>query len=532
MNNDRENENKLNELLTKLEFIKEVNIKKLFLIFGITLVVLGMLAVKATEYIDKPGFCKSCHTMKPYYNYWVESSHKDVSCFDCHFGYTPVTKPKTIPTTTRQYWNLEVGGKTINVSKTMNYIKDQVIRLNTNITNFNTKAVEVISRSTYIRKVYIMAVGGSTSDVSKDFWKNCLKCHGDLLKSSLKKDSYGHDKHLKEGMACNQCHRNLVHARQDQISRRTCEQCHDNSISWPNSHWDKSFPVTHGQTYLKTGGCELCHKKGVKEPRCLECHKMEMPHPEGYTMYHIKEINQVGIDVCLNCHKDPPNKTPKISDNNGYTRRSPNFKPKNSSNSTPNNKADANPLRKAMSCNECHGPDLPHRGYQEILRTHGNLASKKGTNGCLSCHQSKKCTDCHGMTIPHPGGFIQKHTSIAKSSGVDKCLKCHKEYEPDSKAKSCIGCHTVEMPHPETWNNDHGSYKDKNCSLCHSSKNPANPKAPYARDNFCQRCHNVKPHASNHSQPEIWNWTEKECFACHDGGKGCTTCHQRNGGVS
>ncbi|MCC7147068.1 MAG: NapC/NirT family cytochrome c [Phycisphaeraceae bacterium] len=37
------------------------------------------------EYSMQPDFCRSCHLMEPYYQAWHSSSHKNVSCVDCHF---------------------------------------------------------------------------------------------------------------------------------------------------------------------------------------------------------------------------------------------------------------------------------------------------------------------------------------------------------------------------------------------------------------------------------------------------------------
>lgn len=42
------------------------------------------------HYTTTPGFCNSCHIMKPYYDAWKTSKHKDVSCIACH--YSPETK--------------------------------------------------------------------------------------------------------------------------------------------------------------------------------------------------------------------------------------------------------------------------------------------------------------------------------------------------------------------------------------------------------------------------------------------------------
>ena len=41
----------------------------------------GAVAIPLT---NAPTFCASCHTIKPSYDTWTTSSHKDVTCVDCH----------------------------------------------------------------------------------------------------------------------------------------------------------------------------------------------------------------------------------------------------------------------------------------------------------------------------------------------------------------------------------------------------------------------------------------------------------------
>jgi hypothetical protein len=36
-------------------------------------------------YTSRPQFCRSCHIMEPYYQSWMASKHKDVTCIECHF---------------------------------------------------------------------------------------------------------------------------------------------------------------------------------------------------------------------------------------------------------------------------------------------------------------------------------------------------------------------------------------------------------------------------------------------------------------
>ncbi len=35
---------------------------------------------------SQPGFCRSCHIMRPYYSSWDTSTHARLTCIDCHSG--------------------------------------------------------------------------------------------------------------------------------------------------------------------------------------------------------------------------------------------------------------------------------------------------------------------------------------------------------------------------------------------------------------------------------------------------------------
>lgn len=49
-----------------------------------TLLVLALGGAAAIPLTNQPTFCASCHTIKPSYDSWIRSSHKDVTCVDCH----------------------------------------------------------------------------------------------------------------------------------------------------------------------------------------------------------------------------------------------------------------------------------------------------------------------------------------------------------------------------------------------------------------------------------------------------------------
>ena len=38
----------------------------------------------SVEVTSQPGFCASCHIMKPYYQSWQHSAHHKIACVECH----------------------------------------------------------------------------------------------------------------------------------------------------------------------------------------------------------------------------------------------------------------------------------------------------------------------------------------------------------------------------------------------------------------------------------------------------------------
>ena len=64
--------------------IVRVGLKNLILRLAAVLVLTLLLAFTFLKVTSKPGFCGSCHLMKPYIEAWEHSSHKDVDCMLCH----------------------------------------------------------------------------------------------------------------------------------------------------------------------------------------------------------------------------------------------------------------------------------------------------------------------------------------------------------------------------------------------------------------------------------------------------------------
>ena len=53
-------------------------------LMAVTLFVLAIGGTAAIPLTNQPTFCASCHTIKPSYDSWLRSSHREVTCVDCH----------------------------------------------------------------------------------------------------------------------------------------------------------------------------------------------------------------------------------------------------------------------------------------------------------------------------------------------------------------------------------------------------------------------------------------------------------------
>ena len=74
---------------------------KIFVLAVVAFIALILIAfATSVELISHQRFCRSCHVMETYYDSWANSTHKDVSCGECHNspGFSGFVKGKEYPT--------------------------------------------------------------------------------------------------------------------------------------------------------------------------------------------------------------------------------------------------------------------------------------------------------------------------------------------------------------------------------------------------------------------------------------------------
>jgi hypothetical protein len=321
----------------------------------------------------------------------------------------------------------------------------------------------------------------------------CFDCHNILtLDPTDTGILFSHNKHLKRGFHCGQCHGSGAHTKMIRPGHDQCFGCHDGKTApnrcvychartadiKPKTH-TANYIQTHGKQVLKTKGYQECHKCH-DNTWCTECHGLIMPHPK-YWADDEYSVDKAGNRIKTHSagHGPPAEKDESIC----YRCHMP------------------------EQCQQCHRTPMPHR--TDYIRQHPVTMSQK-QEVCSNCHTSRFCEDCHTRErdIVHtPGVWIKQHPAAAKKN-EDQCLVCHtKEY--------CDKCHTTKNPHGEDFLDLHKIYARTDpfvCNRCHTNE-------------FCTTCHEV-PHPTGwgewHKQAGI---SERAvCLTCHKSGF-CDDCH-------
>ncbi|MBI3924846.1 MAG: NapC/NirT family cytochrome c [Armatimonadetes bacterium] len=234
---------------------------------GLTGLVLGTIGVY--EYSASPGFCNSCHIMKPYYEAWKTSSHKDVACVECHYP------PGTQDTLIHKFQNI-------------------------------SQVAKFVTR-TYGSKPYAEIEDGS-----------CLRsgCHSTRLlegKVTFKRGIlFDHAPHIQQErrgrhLRCTSCHGQMVIGNHMEVTESTCFLCHFKG-------------KMEARQLEPLGGCQLCHTfpdwdiqvgnskfnhqeyAGARHVSCQNCHH-DVAQGDGHA----------SPERCFDCHNQPE-KLDKFSD--------------------------------------------------------------------------------------------------------------------------------------------------------------------------------------------------------------------------
>ena len=264
-------------------------------VFAIAMLGAGNVAVYSSN-----ATCGSCHEIKPLYDQWHSSTHKNVNCVSCH------TDPGL------------AGWAKLNVNIVVNGFK-------------------------HLTGAYTMPIQGKVDDAS------CLRCHSRdsrpevIAASSLRVAHSAHNQ-----LRCADCHGRLVHTSNTIRVAGTTEVA---AIPMAKSHQEKDCVVCHQvQDYLHKSNnvaCSSCHSANIPQhdiaqqqgtfpmQSCLDCHKkLKVSSPENCATCHVAphppkavdspaaKISSTGQVNCSTCHTSAGWKTLSVQHDkiwDGYT---------------------------------------------------------------------------------------------------------------------------------------------------------------------------------------------------------------------
>lgn len=522
---------------------------------GRRIVLLAVAAVVVTvvaltvmvEATSQPGFCVSCHFMKPYFDSWHLSKHKDVKCIECHIppGVGGTVKAKFIALSmVVDYWT-----GVYKRSKPWAEIDDgSCLRGGCHETRL-LKGTENFKGVTFDHTPHL-------TKTRRDRQLRCTSCHGQIVQ--------GEHITVTEGTCF------LCHFKPDKNGVATdlarCTHCH----TPPQGQAAADTSFDHTQVLSRGVDCLSCHATAVSgdgyvsKDRCNTCHAKQ-EHIEKFNdlnFVHQKHVTEHKVD-CLSCH---------TAIRHGKTAATA-----------------GDPEEKCMQCHG--GKDSPisavwHGKLPGIPATPSKMASLKMS--CNSCHvepvhanltagkkneQSKpECSPCHAANynslwpmwkgpLNQAIGAMQQDLKKMPAGGerdtLQKALDIYRDGNPvhnpdlaailsekishksESGTDKCTSCHAAAVNMAPPWHGRnvphsvHAAAKVA-CETCHMSEQPNHGKLKLSPEQ-CNTCHHQKAAAANcqscHSEQnkvytgKIDNPAGVIPSKMSEASVGCTDCH-------
>lgn len=223
----------------------------------------------------------------------------------------------------------------------------------------------------------------------------------------------------------------------------------------------KGEPVGYASANVANRSCQTCHEdiaEGVTLARSVR-----MRHRESLEIGH----------ACIDCHN---------TEGHGISVRKPAY-PKMSMCIGCHDGAQA-----SAECDTCHSKDVGV-AIRRLKRPFAQITTSR--EDCRGCHSIVSCNECHGLELPHSKQFIEGFHARKAFLEPSVCIRCH-----DVKA-FCNVCHRfdVKTVGVKSWTRTHanvGPFVSWHANttavglgscLCHDEN----------RQRFCNYCHGPQP---------------------------------------
>ena len=468
----------------------------------VTIVFLGLM-VEATS---QPGFCVSCHFMRPYFDSWKTSTHKDTPCITCHI-------PPGLEGTIR--------AKFLALSMVANYMTGVYKR---------TKPWAEIDDSACLREgCHESRLLASTEDfmgvrfdhkphlsqLRRDRQLRCTSCHGQIVQGAHITVTEGtcflcHFKPAKDGKPtdlarCEHCHSlmsddsaaafNHASVMQGGVS---CTSCHTSTVSGDGFVPRERCNTCHAQVehIQRYGDLDFVHQQHVTERKveCLQCH---------IAIRHGREVEAESdpAQQCATCHGGKDNAIAAV-----WKGELPGLPP------TPSSMA-----RTGMSCPACHVEPI-HRG-----------GGHYETPVCTPCHDKSFDALWPKWKQPLREGLsaIETRARTLEKGAREQLLRAISVYREGNPVHNPELLGVLSARVGVEARPDLGE-----CATCHMSteggvvpwSNKPMPHLTHQRERLeCEQCH-----VTDWPQHGQLKMGREECNACHHRGvtsSACAACH-------
>lgn len=309
--------------------------RDLWIVAGVAVAALVALIITADLVTASPELCGSCHQMQERSASWQRSAHAAVACVACH-------------ETPRAWYEMPAT-----------------------LAERGALLVRDARWSVAGRPAEDATGAGADARPVED--ANCLQCHDpNRPATSGFRILIDHAEHAERNGSCVSCHVNTGHPEEAGIplslmvqcftchgteqqpeASAECGVCHPSGYELtPASHKEAGWQEVHGGIALDDPRqCDLCHTKAS----CTQCHRLEMPHPEGWAKGRSGHSAVAERDraICARCHDEKPD-----------------------------------------LCSMCH-----HKAYDpskgDWVRQHFLEVRRRGTSFCFDCHSPVYCVECH-----------------------------------------------------------------------------------------------------------------------------------------
>ena len=357
----------------------------------VVLVGAGGLVVATVEATGRPGFCNSCHIMKPYYASWTQSSHAEVECLKCHLrpGFTGLVKGK-------------INGLAQLVDCVVGRVgtKPNATIVDASCLRSECHATKKLATETFGASEVRFPHDKHVKQVVDGIRITCGTCHSHFE---------GTDHFHVDRNVCFTCHFLGSATSCGRLVKTTCQSCH----KVPDQVIRRGYvKIDHSEFVSYKANCEeSCHKREVRqashveETVCLDCHAFAKEADANSVELHTLHTNGEKVE-CFACHRKVPHgRTP------------------------------AGSVSAMMDCQSCHSDT--HQVQQTIYR---GPHTQEVAFGGPDTHRPEpnavdrvlspmfmthvECTGCHIERTAKTPGVLDSFGAVARAVPV-ACDKCH-----------------------------------------------------------------------------------------------------------